>query len=236
MTRNFAPSVVQRTVVISKRGNANHAEALYRAGIAPWDIGGAQQFIRRLVALGAVKGNVLGPGCGTGWHAIEYACAGCSVTAVDSSPTAIGRAQGNAQMNGAAIDFVCGDIRIELARYRQTFDTVVDCKLYDNLDGIEARRHYARGLHDAMKPGAKLLLYGFGAGHVNGFHNHELDAPDYDIVLPAAGFTIVYSGSAVYELNVGSWRPICPRCPSRLSDDGRLTIPLAEVHAVRNDA
>jgi hypothetical protein len=39
----------------------------------PWDIGGPQQLATQLVALGAVKGEVLDPGTGPGHHAIYFA-------------------------------------------------------------------------------------------------------------------------------------------------------------------
>jgi 2-polyprenyl-3-methyl-5-hydroxy-6-metoxy-1,4-benzoquinol methylase len=113
------------------------AELVYRAELATWDIGEAQPEISRLVALGAVKGDVLDPGCGTGWHAIEYARAGCSVTGVDLAPTAIDRARRNARTAGVSVDFVVGELS-EL-RCEGLFDTVVDSKCYDNLEGTEAR-------------------------------------------------------------------------------------------------
>ncbi|MDM1928253.1 class I SAM-dependent methyltransferase, partial [Mycobacteroides abscessus] len=84
------------------------AELMYAVNAAPWDIGGPQPVIRQLVALGAVRGEVLDPGCGTGWHAIEYARAGCSVTGVDLAPTAIARARNNTRTAGVEAQFVLG--------------------------------------------------------------------------------------------------------------------------------
>ncbi|SKL75074.1 Uncharacterised protein [Mycobacteroides abscessus subsp. massiliense] len=52
------------------------AECMYAVNAAPWDIGGPQPVIRQLVALGAVRGEVLDPGCGTGWHAVAVARGG----------------------------------------------------------------------------------------------------------------------------------------------------------------
>ena len=62
----------------------------------PWDIGGPQPVVQRLVALGAIKGEVLDPGTGPGHHAIHYASKGLSATGIDASPTAIERAKQNA--------------------------------------------------------------------------------------------------------------------------------------------
>src|ERR1044072_2007772 len=57
----------------------------------PWDIGGPQPVVQQLVALGAVKGEVLDPGTGPGHHAIHYASKGLSATGIDASPAAIHR-------------------------------------------------------------------------------------------------------------------------------------------------
>ncbi len=46
----------------------------------PWDIGGPQPVVQRLLALGAIKGEVLDPGTGPGHHAIYYASKGYSTT------------------------------------------------------------------------------------------------------------------------------------------------------------
>ncbi|WP_100485980.1 class I SAM-dependent methyltransferase [Mycobacteroides abscessus] len=208
------------------------AELMYAVSVAPWDIGGPQPAIRQLVALGAVRGEVLDPGCGTGWHAIEYARAGCSVTGVDLAPTAVARARRNTQSAGITAQFIVGDATA--LDYEARFDTVVDSKFFDNLDSAEARGRYLQSLHRAMKPQGRLFLYGFGAGHVNGFHNHELDGIDYEMALTAAGFTINYLGETTYRLSIPSYRRICTDCPSRVPPDGQIHIPVTEVHAVRS--
>ncbi|WP_422121220.1 class I SAM-dependent methyltransferase [Mycobacteroides chelonae] len=207
------------------------AECMYAVGVAPWDIGGPQPVIRQLVALGAVRGEVLDPGCGTGWHAIEYARAGCSVTGVDLAPTAVARARQNAQSAGITAQFIAGDATA--LDYEARFDTVVDSKFFDNLDSAEARGRYLQSLHRAVKPQGRLFMYGFGAGHVNGFHNHELDGIDYEMVLTAAGFTINYVGETTYRLSIPSYRRICADCPDQTPPDGRIHIPMIEIHAVR---
>jgi SAM-dependent methyltransferase len=207
------------------------AEFVYRAGVATWDIGETQPVIRQLVALGAVRGDVLDAGCGTGWHSIEFARAGCTVTGVDVAPTAIDRARRNARKAGVAVDFVLGDVT-ELDGYEGRFDTVVDAKCYDNLTGTQDRHRYASALHCATKPGARLFMFGFGPGTVNGVHNHLLDEPDFETVLPAAGFDVTYVGTSTYQLLSKGYQPICGACPSRLPV-GRMHIPVTEVHAVR---
>ncbi|RIR89275.1 class I SAM-dependent methyltransferase [Mycobacteroides abscessus] len=208
------------------------AECMYAVNAAPWDIGGPQPVIRQLVALGAVRGEVLDPGCGTGWHAIEYARAGCSVTGVDLAPTAIARARNNARTAGVEAQFAIGDATA--LDYEARFDTVVDSKFFDNLD-TGARVRYLQALHRAMKPRGRLFMYGFGPGHVNGFHNHELDGIDYEMALTAAGFTINYLGETTYRLSIPSYQRICTDCPNQVPPDGQIHIPATEIHAVRND-
>lgn len=207
------------------------AELMYRAGVATWEIGECQPVIRQIVALGAVRGEVLDPGCGSGWHALEYARAGCSVTGIDVAPTAIDRAQRNARAVGLNVQFEVGDAT-DLDRFEGRFDTVVDSKLYDNLESTEERLRYVAALHRATKPGARLMMYGFGPGEVNGVHNHLLDVPDFEAVLPAAGFEITYVGDTTYQLVVKNFKPICDGCPPGLRD-GRMFIPMTEVHATR---
>lgn len=210
-------------------GPGAFAEMMYRADAAPWDIGECQPVIRQLVALGAVKGDVLDPGCGTGWHAIEYALAGCSVTGLDVAPTAVHRARTNARRAGAAVDFRQCDVTT-LDSTVSCYDTVVDSKCYDNLETTHDRQRYVTGLHRATKPDARLFIYGFGPGDINGIHNHLLDEPDYETVLPAAGFDITYIGQTTYLLK--GFERICPACPQQVPD-GPVHIPVTEVHATR---
>lgn len=214
--------------------HAQFAEALYRRDAAPWDIRGPQPTIRQLVALGAVRGRVLDPGSGTGWHAIAYAKAGCEVLGVDAAPTAIKRARANARRArvGGAF-FETGDVADALAGREGYFDTCVDVKFLDNLEDTAERERYLAALHRAAAPRARLYLYGFDAtSSINGFHNHETAPIDYESLLRAAGFAATYVGPSTYQLNAAGWQPICPRCPRQPPGD-RLTIPVVEVHAER---
>lgn len=99
--------------------NQTHAEMFYRAGIAPWDIGEAQPVIRQLASLPSViTGDVLDPGCGSGWHAIEYARHGCTVTGYDLAPTAINRARMNAKRSDVSVTVTTTCGRISARRTR----------------------------------------------------------------------------------------------------------------------
>lgn len=209
------------------------AEALYRQGAAPWDLGGPQPIIRQLIALGAVRGRVLDPGCGTGWHAIAYARAGCEVLGVDAAPTAIKRARANARKSRVTAFFETGDVADKLAAREGYFDTIVDVKFLDNLEDAAARERYLAALHRAAAPRARLMLFGFDpTGAVNSFHNHEPVAIDYESLLRAAGFAVTYTGPSTYQLRGACWEPICPKCPRQPPGD-RLHIPVVEIHATR---
>src|ERR1700740_3702576 len=75
----------------------------------PWDIGGPQPGVQQLVALGAIKGEVLDPGTGPGHHAIFYASKGYSATGIDGSAGAVQRARENARKAGGSVDFQLAD-------------------------------------------------------------------------------------------------------------------------------
>ena len=50
------------------------------------------------------------------------------------------------------------------------FDTVVDCAFYHVFfEEEELQRSYLQALHRATKPGARLYMFEFGTGNVNGF-------------------------------------------------------------------
>src|SRR6201996_3925077 len=132
----------------------------------PWDIGGPQPVVRQLVALGAIKGEVLAPGTGPGHHAIYYASQGYGATGIDSSPSAIERAKENARKAGVSVNFQLGDA-MTLEGFEGRFDTVVDCAFYHLFSDVtELKGFYARNLHRATKPGARLYMFEHGPGSV----------------------------------------------------------------------
>ena len=97
--------------------------------LTPWDIGGPQPVVKRLVACGVLRGAVLDPGTGPGHHAIHYASRGYSATGIDISPTAIERAQRNAEHAGVAVNFAAADATT-LDAFENRWDTVVDSAFY----------------------------------------------------------------------------------------------------------
>ncbi|WP_458690348.1 class I SAM-dependent methyltransferase [Nocardia tengchongensis] len=184
-------------------------EALYRdasseqdaASFIPWDIGGPQPVVQQLVAHGAVRGEVLDPGTGPGHHAIYYASKGYSVTGIDASPSAIERAERNAERAGVQVDFQVADATT-LEGFEDRFDTVIDTAFYHVfLDDEEIQTRYVQALHRATKPGACLFMFEFGRHNVNGLQLEGLPAENFERVLPAGGWRIDHLGTTTYEAN-----------------------------------
>ncbi len=151
----------------------------------PWDIGGPQPVVQQLVALGAIKGEVLDPGTGPGHHAIYYAAKGYSATGIDGSAAALERARENAEKAGVSVNFELADAT-KLEGLDNRFDTVVDCAFYHTFSSEpELAQSYAQALRRATKPGARLYMFEFGAHDVNGFTMmRSLSEKDFRDVLP----------------------------------------------------
>ena len=171
----------------------------------PWDIGGPQPVVQRLVALGAIKGEVLDPGTGPGHHAIYYASAGYSATGIDGSAGANERARENAQKAGVSVNFEVADAT-KLEGLDARFDTVVDCAFYHVFSTEpEMKKSYARALHRATRPGARLYMFEFGEHNVNGFKMmRSLSEDDFRQVFPDAGWEITYLGPTTYLINMSA--------------------------------
>jgi SAM-dependent methyltransferase len=129
--------------------------------IIPWEIGGPQPALTRIEAAGGFRGEVLDLGCGLGENARFLAERGHQVTAVDTSPNAIGRAAELAAALGLAVRFIVSDaITLDGLDAAARFDTVIDSALYHGLDP-EQRRRYLATLHRVAKPGAVLHVICF---------------------------------------------------------------------------
>lgn len=220
----------------------------------PWDIGGPQPVVRQLVAVGAIKGEVLDPGTGPGHHAIYYASKGYSATGIDGSAGAIERARENAQNAGVSVNFELADAT-KLDGFDGRFDTVVDCAFYHTFSTEpELRASYVEALRRATRPGARLYMFEFGEHNVNGFKMlRSLSENDFRDVLPAAGWEITYLGPTTYQVNISaeSIQMMAARNPDMAEEaeklmerframepwleGGRVLAPFWEVHATRAD-
>jgi SAM-dependent methyltransferase len=220
----------------------------------PWDIGGPQPVVRQLVALGAVKGEVLDPGTGPGHHAIYYASKGYAATGIDGSEGALERARANAQKAGVSVNFELADAT-KLDGLDNRFDTVVDCAFYHTFSADpELQKSYVQALRRATKPGARLYMFEFGEHDVNGFKMmRSLSEDDFRQVLPVGGWEITYLGTTTYQVNmsVATIEMMAARNPDMTEDEqtlldrframepwlvnGRVHAPFWEVHATRVD-
>jgi SAM-dependent methyltransferase len=220
----------------------------------PWDIGGPQPVVQQLVALGAIKGEVLDPGTGPGHHAIYYAAKGYKATGIDGSAGAIERARENAQQAGVSVNFELADAT-RLEGLENRFDTVVDCAFYHTFSTEpELQKSYVQALRRATKPGARLYMFEFGKHDVNGFTMlRSLSEDDFRQVLPLGGWEITYLGTTTYQVNMSAEtiEMMAARNPDMAEHaesllerframepwlvNGRVHAPFWEVHATRAD-
>jgi SAM-dependent methyltransferase len=169
--------------------------------LIPWDIGGPQPVVQQLVAYGAVRGEVLDPGTGPGYHAIHFAAHGYSTTGIDGSPSAIERAKRNAERAGVQVDFQLADATV-LDGFEGRFDTVVDSAFYHVfLDDSETQKRYAQALRRATKPGARLFMFEFGRHNVNGLQFDGLPADNFEQIFGPSGWQIDHVGTSTYLAN-----------------------------------
>jgi SAM-dependent methyltransferase len=109
----------------------------------------------RLVAevAGLVPGRALDVGCGEGADAIWLAQRGWTVTAIDVSDVAVGRARQAAELAGATVDWICGDA-LQAALPAQSFELV--SMQYPALPKA-AGEAAVRALLETVRPGGLLL-------------------------------------------------------------------------------
>ncbi len=125
----------------------------------PWDTGRPQPAIARLVAAGAVRGEVLDVGCGTGEHALLAAAHRLPSWGVDASRVAIERARAKALERGLAVRFEVADA-LDLGALDTRFDSVIDTGLFHVFDDPD-REAYVRSLGEAVRPGGRVWLLCF---------------------------------------------------------------------------
>lgn len=128
-------------------------------GVPPWDIGRPQGEVVQLEMEGALRGDVLDCGCGTGENALYLASRGHEVWGVDAAPNAIRKAESKAKGRGIAVKFLTVDA-LDLGSLGRTFDTVIDCGLFHVFSDPD-RERYVSSLASVTTPGAKLVLLCF---------------------------------------------------------------------------
>ena len=165
-------------------------EFAYRLGRPRWDTGITPPELVELVEgpQPLNPGRALDLGCGTGTNAVYLARHGWEATGVDYIGAAVRRARRRAGRAGVRARFVAGDAtRLGEIGVMGPFDLVTDIGCFH---GVPAARRdaYARGVTDATRPGATLLLFGFGHGQGVGLPG----APEEEVRrVFAAGFEMV---------------------------------------------
>ena len=181
-------------------------EALYgqsEPSRVPWDIGGPQPVVQQLVAFGALRGQVLDPGTGPGYHAIYFASKGYSTNGIDGSASAIEQARRRAAEAGVAVDFQVADAT-ELDGFEGRFDTVVDSAFYHVfLDDEDTQTRYVQALRRATRPGARLFMFEFGRHNVNGIQWDGLAPDNFERVLGAGRWRLDHLGTSTYVARFG---------------------------------
>src|SRR6185503_6183654 len=107
------------------------------------------------LALAHVHGLVLDLGCGLGNLALEAARRGCSVTAIDASPTAIARIRAAAQHENLPVEALEGDaadIQIE-----SHYDTIVAIGLLMFFPERTALTLLER-IRERVRPGGRAIV------------------------------------------------------------------------------
>ena len=132
-------------------------------GSPPWDIGGPQPEIVKLVKNGEIKegSRVLDIGCGLGDNAIFLAENGNHVTCLDIAHRVIEKGKAKADKRKVRVNFLVGNV-LELDKYFPdcSFQAVVDSGLFHSLDDGE-REHFAKQVFRILADGGTYFVLCF---------------------------------------------------------------------------
>ena len=102
------------------------------------------------------------------------------------------------------MDFRVADAT-QLAEFDGRFGTVVDSAFYHVFaDDEETQLRYARSLHRATKPQARLFMFEAGRHNVNGWQLDGLSPERFGPLLTEAGWRVDHVGTTTYQ---GTFEP-----------------------------
>jgi SAM-dependent methyltransferase len=168
----------------------------------PWDVGQPQPAFVRLAGQGALAGQVLDVGCGTGEQTLLAASSGADALGVDVSPLAIEQARGKAAARGVKARFEVADA-LSLGDLGLSFDTVIDSGLFHVFDD-DRRARYVASLASVLRPGGHLYLMCFSDRQPGTFGPRRVSQDE----LRAAfrdGWTIAAIQADSFALNPGTF-------------------------------
>jgi SAM-dependent methyltransferase len=126
---------------------------------------------------GLTPGRALDVGCGEGADAISLARSGWTVTGIDISEVALGRARAEAELAGAAVEWICGDA------LRTAFTPGSFALLSMQYPALPkaAGEAAVRALLDTVRPGGLLLAvyHDLDNEHREHMKSRSVDPADY---------------------------------------------------------
>jgi SAM-dependent methyltransferase len=186
----------------------------------PWDLGQPQPAFVRLAEQGALTGQVLDAGCGTGEQTLLAASSGAEALGVDVSPVAIERARSKAAARGipaaaggqigpAAAGGQIGTARFEvadalsLADLGGSFDTIIDSGLFHVFDD-DRRARYVASLASVLRPGGHLYLMCFSDRQPGAFGPRRVSQDELRAAF-SDGWTIAAIQADSFAINPGAF-------------------------------
>jgi len=190
----------------------------YAGPSPPWDIGRPQAAFIRLAEAGALTGELLDAGCGTGEHTILAARHDAHALGIDISSRAIEIARRKALERGVDARFEVVDA-LGIGTLGEAFDTIIDSGLFHVFDD-RARDGYVTVLEAILRPGGHLHLMCF-SDHQPGDWGPRRTSEDELRAAFDSGWRIDTLARDYFDINPGmgtptaqAWRADIIRIPS----------------------
>jgi SAM-dependent methyltransferase len=166
----------------------------------PWDIGRPQPAFVRLAEAGALTGDLLDAGCGTGEHTILAARMHARALGIDISGRAIEMARTKAATRGVDARFEVLDAR-HLDTIGPAYDTILDSGLFHVFDDAD-RARYVSALHAVLRSGGRLRLMCFSDRQPGDWGPHRITEGELRTAF-RSGWRIDSLSADRFEINPG---------------------------------